>query len=158
MEETEVIANKKTFRNYMLMWSGQLFSLMGSLIVQFVITWWVTEVTGSAVYLSIGMFLYFLPMVFVTPFAGVLTDRFNRKTIITVADSLQALVTLWIIVMFYMNYADPFIVILINSLRGLCQAFHQPVIAAIIPSMVPKERLSRINGINFLFTSLIILL
>ena len=151
----EELANQNTFRSYLFFWSGQLFSLMGSLIVQFVITWWVTEVTGSAIYLSVGMFLYFLPMVFITPFAGVLTDRLNRKKIIGIADSTQALVTVWIIVLFYSNNVNPLVIVLINSLRGVCQAFHMPTVSAIMPSMVPKEKLSRINGINFLFTSFI---
>jgi DHA3 family macrolide efflux protein-like MFS transporter len=128
---------------------------MGSLVVQFVITWWVTEITGSAVYLSMGMFLYFLPMVIVTPIAGVFTDRWNRKLLIGIADSLQALVTVWIIILFYLNMADPLLVILIGSLRGLCQAFHMPTVSAIVPTMVPKESLSRINGVSYLFTSFI---
>lgn len=151
----EIKPTRKSFRSYLFIWSGQLFSLMGSLVVQFVITWWVTEVTGSAVYLSIGMTLYFLPMVIVTPIAGVFTDRWNRKLLIGIADSLQALVTVWIIFLFYLNMADPLLVILIGSLRGLCQAFHMPTVSAIVPTMVPKEKLSRINGIGYLFTSLI---
>ncbi|MFX1572702.1 MAG: MFS transporter [Promethearchaeota archaeon] len=151
----EELANQSTFRRYLFFWSGQLFSLMGSLIVQFVITWWVTVVTGSALYLSLGTFLYFFPMVFIMPFAGVLTDRLNRKTIIFTADSLQALVTVWIIVQFYSNNANPLVIIMINSLRGICQAFHQPTVSAVMPSMVPKDKLSRINGISYLFTSLI---
>lgn len=151
----EVIPTRKSFRNYLFFWSGQLFSLMGSLVVQFVITWWVTEITGSAVYLSMGMFLYFLPLVIVTPIAGVFTDRWNRKLLIGIADSLQAFVTFGIIILFYLNMADPLLVILIGSLRGLCQAFHMPTVSAIVPTMVPKESLSRINGVGYLFTSLI---
>ena len=152
MEES---ADKSTFKSYLFFWSGQLVSLMGSLIVQFAITWWITVITGSVFYLSIGIFLYFLPMVFLTPIAGVLIDRWNRKALIAVVDSFQSLVTVWIIVLFYLGIADPLGVILINSLRGVCQAFHMPAVSAIVPTMVPKEKLSRINGVGYLFTSLI---
>ncbi len=151
----EELADKSTFKSYLFFWSGQLVSLMGSLVVQFAITWWVTEITGSALYLSVGIFLYFLPMVFIAPIAGVLIDRWNRKALIAVVDSFQALVTVWIISLFYLGIADPLGVILINSLRGVCQAFHMPAVSAIVPTMVPKEKLSRINGIGYLFTSLI---
>ncbi|MHA2009801.1 MAG: MFS transporter [Promethearchaeota archaeon] len=72
-----------------------------------------------------------------------------------VVDSLQALITVWIIILFYLNRADPLLVILINSLRGVSQAFHLPTVSAVVPSMVPKDKLSRINGVNYLFTSLI---
>ena len=151
----EELADKSTFKSYLFFWSGQLVSLMGSLIVQFAITWWITVITGSVFYLSIGIFLYFLPMVFLTPIAGVLIDRWNRKALIAVVDSFQSLVTVWIIVLFYLGIADPLGVILINSLRGVCQAFHMPAVSAIVPTMVPKEKLSRINGVGYLFTSLI---
>ena len=153
----EELANESTFRTYIFFWSGQLVSLMGSLVVQFAIIWWITDITRNALFLSLGTFLYFIPMVVLTPIAGVLVDRLNRKTLIIVADSFQALVTIWIIGLFYLNLADlnPLAVILINNLRGVCQAFHMPTVSAIIPTMVPRDKLSRINGVGFLFTSLI---
>jgi len=112
-------------------------------------------ITNSVFFLAIGTFFYFLPMIFIAPLAGVLADRWNRKTLIAVVDSFQSLVTVWIIVLFYLGIADPLVVILINSLRGVCQAFHMPVVSAIIPTMVPKNKLSKINGIGYVFTSLI---
>ena len=151
----EELADQSTFKSYLLFWSGQLVSLMGSLVVQFAITWWITIITGSALYLSLGTFLYFLPMVFLTPITGVLVDRWDRKKLIAIVDSFQSLVTVWIIVLFYLGIADPLGVILINSLRGVCQAFHMPAVSAVVPTMVPKEKLSRLNGVGYLFTSLI---
>ena len=151
----EELADQSTLRSYLFFWSGQLVSLMGSLIVQFAITWWITVITGSVFFLAIGTFFYFLPMIFIAPIAGVLTDRWNRKALIAVVDSFQSLVTVWIIVLFYLGIADPLVVILINSLRGVCQAFHMPAVSAIVPTMVPKNKLSRINGVGYLFTSLI---
>ena len=153
----EELANDSTFKSYLFFWSGQLVSLMGSLVVQFSIMWWITETTGNAFYLSIGTFLYFIPLILLAPIAGVLSDRMNRKTLILIADTSQALVTVWVIAIFSFSNAagNPIIVILINSLRGVCQAFHMPTVSAIIPTMVPKDKLSRINGIGFLFTSLI---
>ncbi|MHA2194667.1 MAG: MFS transporter, partial [Promethearchaeota archaeon] len=130
---------------------------MGSLVVQFALMWWITETTGNAFFLSIGTFLFFIPMVLLTPITGVLADRMNRKLLIIIADSFQALVTVWLIGLFYLSSVNvnPLVVILINSLRGVCQAFHMPTVSAIVPTMVPKEKLSRLNGVGFLFTSLI---
>ncbi|MHA2009803.1 MAG: MFS transporter, partial [Promethearchaeota archaeon] len=59
----EELANESTFRSYLFFWSGQLVSLMGSLVVQFALMWWITETTGNAFFLSIGTFLFFIPMV-----------------------------------------------------------------------------------------------
>ena len=99
----EELANKSTFRSYIFFWSGQLVSLMGSIVVQFAIMWWITETTGNAVLLSLGTFLYFIPMVLLTPISGVLADRLNRKLLIIVADSSQAFVTVWLIGLFSLN-------------------------------------------------------
>jgi DHA3 family macrolide efflux protein-like MFS transporter len=128
---------------------------MGSAVVNFAITWWITVLTGSATLLSIGIFIYILPMAFLTPVAGVLADRWSRKKIVAIADSLQALSTVWIIVLFIFGAADPIVVMLITGLRGIFQAFHVPTINAITPTMVPKDKLSRMNGFNYLFSSLI---
>jgi hypothetical protein len=55
------IANNKTFMSYIAFWIGQMFSLLGSSVVQFVIIFWITEITESTVYLSIATFFAFLP-------------------------------------------------------------------------------------------------
>ena len=73
------LANKKTFKNYIFLYSGQLFSLLGSSITQFVIIWWITIETGSIIILSIASFVYILPMTLAMPIAGVIVDRYNRK-------------------------------------------------------------------------------
>ena len=151
----EELANNQTFRRYIFLWSAQLFSVMGSAVVNFAITWWITVLTGSATLLSIGIFIYILPMAFLAPVAGVLADRWSRKKIVAIADSLQALSTVWIIVLFIFGAADPIVVMLITGLRGIFQAFHVPTINAITPTMVPKDKLSRMNGFNYLFSSLI---
>jgi DHA3 family macrolide efflux protein-like MFS transporter len=66
---------------------GQQFSMLGSLIVGFVITWWMA---GNVIYLSISVFLMFLPQIIVTPFSGVISDRWNKKAIIAISDSMHS--------------------------------------------------------------------
>lgn len=144
--------NDATFRNYLFFWSGQLVSLFGSSIAQFVIIWWITIETGSALYLSLAFFLGLAPMVILSPFAGVIVDRYSRRTLIGVVDLLQALVTVVIIFLLWIGTISLWLILLLLSLRGIFQAFHSPATAAVIPLMVPKEKLSRMNGVNYLFT------
>ncbi len=150
---TENLANQQTFKKYLLFWTGQLFSILGSSITQFVIVWWITITTGSILILSMASFIYILPMTIVIPIAGVLTDKWNCKKIIMAVDSFQALVTLIVILLFNFEMANPVLIIAINGLLGLFQGFHIPTVNAIIPTMVPKDRLSRMNGVSFLFSS-----
>jgi len=151
----ESTASGHTFKSYLFFWGGQLFSLLGSSIIQFVIVWWIAETTESPIYVSIAFFLGSLPLVIIPPIVGVFIDRWNRKVIIAIADSLQAFITFLIILMFLNNVANIWLVMTMNFFRGICQAIHFPTVNAIIPIMIPKKHLSRMNAINYLFTGII---
>jgi len=153
----EIQADEATFRSYLFFWSGQLISLLGSSIAQFVIIWWITLETESALYLSIAVLLGFAPMVILTPFAGVLVDRWSRKALIGIVDFLQALVTVMLIFLFWLTSVSIWQVLALLTLRSVFQAFHTPAVSAIIPLMVPKSKLSRINGLGYLFSGAVTL-
>ncbi|MFX1270018.1 MAG: MFS transporter, partial [Promethearchaeota archaeon] len=152
MENT---TSKRSFRHYLYFLFGQQFSMLGSLIVGFVITWWITIETGSAVYLSISVFLMFIPQIVVTPFSGVIADRWNKKTIIVISDSMQAIATLLLFAFFLLDFQNIWFVLGINTFRAALYAFQYPTVQALIPTMVPKDQLSRINGLNFLSSGII---
>lgn len=153
--ELAQIATSKTFRSYMYFWFGQLFSLLGSLVVFFVVSVWITDETRSPLMLSLASFINLVPLLILTPFAGVISDRLNRKLIILVSDSLQAYLTVILTIFFLMDSAEIWIVFIILGLRSICQAFHNPTVMAILPSMVPQDKLGRVNGIRYLFLGII---
>ncbi|UCE44359.1 MAG: MFS transporter, partial [Candidatus Bathyarchaeota archaeon] len=152
----ETQANPATFRNYLFFWSGQLVSLFGSSVASFVIIWWITLETGSALYLSIASLLGFAPIVILSAFAGVLVDRWSRKSLIGIVDFLQALATMALIFLFWLDISIWHVMALL-ALRGVFQAFHDPAVAAITPLMVPRDKLSRMNGLSFLLTGAVTL-
>jgi len=126
--------------------------MLGSLIVGFVITWWMA---GNVIYLSISVFLMFLPQIIVTPFSGVISDRWNKKAIIAISDSMQAMLTFVLFVFFLLDIQNIAFILTINTLRAASFAFQLPAVQSLIPVLVPRENLSRINGINFLSSGLI---
>ena len=150
-------ADPTTFRSYLTFWSGQLVSLLGSSVAQFVIIWWITLETGSALYLSLASLLGFAPMIILSPFAGVFVDRWSRKALIGVVDFLQALVTVALILLFSVGIVSIWYVLALLALRGVFQAFHNPAVAAIVPLMVPRDKLSRMNGATYLFSGAVTL-
>ena len=152
---TQSLANSRTLRGFILFWVGQLFSILGSGISQFAIIWWITETTGSTMMLSLASFFYILPMTIMIVLAGVVIDRWNRKTIIVVVDSLQAIVMLIVVLLFNFGIENPILIIIVMSLLGVFQGFHIPTVNAIIPTMVPEDKLSRMNGVNAFFRSFI---
>ncbi|MFW9782243.1 MAG: MFS transporter [Candidatus Heimdallarchaeota archaeon] len=151
----EVVPTKESFKHYMFFWSGQLFSLLGSMVVFFVLTFWLADVYGDPIISSFASFLYIMMMTICMPFAGVIADRINRKWLIIIADSSQAFFTFILIFLFQLGLANFWMVYIFISLRSVFQAFHVPTVNAIIPTMVPKDKLSRINGVNFLFTGVV---
>jgi DHA3 family macrolide efflux protein-like MFS transporter len=118
-----------------------------------VIIWWITLETESTLYLALASVLGLAPIVILGPLAGVLADRWNRKLLILAADLFQALTTLVLISLFWFSDAAIWQVLALLTLKGVFQAFHMPSAFAVIPTMVPKGRLSRMNGVNYLFTS-----
>jgi len=151
----EIEPTIKSFKDYLIFWSGQLFSLLGSIVIQFVMIWWIEIKYSNVLYLSLASFFFILPMVVLMPLGGVLSDRYSKRKLIFTVDSLQAFVTFILIIIFTLNLGSIWIVFIFIILRSSLQAIHQPVVSSIAPSMVPKDKLSRINGINFLFSGLI---
>lgn len=151
----EPTANQESFRQYLSFLLGQQFSLLGSSVVQFVIIWWITIETGNPLYLSLAALVGFAPIVILAPFTGVLVDRLNRKTLIMLADFCQSLATIGLIIVFWLGWASIYVVLGLLAVRGIFQAFHAPAVSAIVPSMVPKDKLSRINGLEYVLNGVV---
>ena len=146
----ETQADHRSVRNYMSFFAGQQVSLLGSSVAQFVVIWWITIQTQSTWYLALAMIAGFAPMIALTPVAGVYVDRSSRKMVIGVVDFLQALSTVFLILLFWSGIASIWTILLLLAFRSACQAFHLPAVQAIIPLMVPRDKLSRLNGLSYL--------
>jgi DHA3 family macrolide efflux protein-like MFS transporter len=79
---------------FLLLWTGQALSLLGSMAVQFALIWWLTQRTGSAAVLAMAALLGLLPTVALGPVIGVLVDRWDRKHVMLAADATVALASL----------------------------------------------------------------
>ncbi|UYP47342.1 Enterobactin exporter EntS [Candidatus Lokiarchaeum ossiferum] len=145
----------KNYHHYLIFWAGQRLSYLGSEIVQFALIWWLTETSQSATILSIGMFITILPRVLLSSFAGVIADKFDRKKVVAIADGLQALTTLTLILLILIQNIAIWLVLSFNGIRAIFQTFHDPATNAVASTMVPKSKLSRINGMNQLVRSII---
>lgn len=148
MEKNQAPAQKGWLRSFGFLWTGQVFSLLGSGLVQFAIVWWLTRETGSAVILTTATFFAILPEVVLSPFAGALVDRWNRKWVMILADTCVAVVTLLLAVLFYLNLIEIWMIYVAIMLRSLGSAFQYPAMQASTSLMVPEEQLARVSGAN----------
>lgn len=147
MAENRNIPNnwKKTF---FIIWTGQAFSLLGSTLVQFALIWYLTKTTGSATVLSMATLVALLPNIVLAPFVGALVDRWNRRVVMITADSLVALTTVALVILFAGGYIQVWHIFVVIFLRGLGGFFHFTAMQASTTLMVPEEHLSRISGLN----------
>ena len=135
-------------RPFFTLWFGQAFSLLGSQLVQFALVWWLTKTTGSATVLATASLVALLPNVFLSPIAGTLIDRWNRRKVMLVADSGVALATLVLMGVFAAGEARPWIIYVAMLARAVGGVFHMPAMNASTTLMVPTSELGRVQGMN----------
>jgi DHA3 family macrolide efflux protein-like MFS transporter len=139
--------SKWQFR-FFTIWFGQAFSILGSHLVGFAFVWYLTEQTGSATVLAIGSLMNALPGVIIAPIAGALVDRWNRKAVLIIFDSITALFTLLVAVLFALESAQIWHIFMVMFVRSTCSQFQWAAMTSSTTLMVPKKHLSRIAGAN----------
>lgn len=138
---------------FLILYLGQAFSILSSSAVQFSIIWWITSTTGSAMAITIASVVGLLPQAIIGPFAGVWIDRFNRKTIMIIADIVVAIGSFILLMVCFKGVPSIGIVYMILFIRALGETFHKPSLSAAIPQLVPKEELIKAGGLGQLITS-----
>lgn len=138
----------KSLRPFMILWVGQVFSLLGSQLVQFALIWWLTQQTGSATVLAIASIVGLVPQVVLGPFVGPLVDRWNRKRTMIVADAVVAMSTVVLVYLFRTGAVEIWQIYIVLFVRALGGSFHWPAMSASTTLMVPQEKLTRIQGLN----------
>jgi DHA3 family macrolide efflux protein-like MFS transporter len=143
----EAVADRP-FRPFLILWTGQALSLLGSAAVTFALIWWLTQRTGSATILATATLLGLLPQVVLGPIIGTFVDRWNRKTILLCADCFVAIASLGLAALFVLGVADTGHVLAFLFARALGSAFHEPAMLASTSLLVSASRLTRIQGMN----------
>ncbi|KKI48179.1 MFS transporter [Obesumbacterium proteus] len=134
--------------------SAQTVTLLGSSIVQYAIIWYITLTTSSGLMITISTLCGFLPQLIISLFAGVWVDRYNRKYVSMISDAAITLVTLLLAVSFILGYKPLWLIFAVLAVRSFGTGIQTPTVNAIIPQLVPKDRLIKINGINSTLSSL----
>jgi DHA3 family macrolide efflux protein-like MFS transporter len=144
-------------KNAALFLSSQTISLLGSSLVQYAIMWYITLKTGSGVMMTVYIICSHLPAFFISPFGGVWADRFNRKHLAAIADSGIAIATLALAVVFMLGYREIWLLFVISAVRALGGGVHSPCVSAMLPQLVPEDKLMRVNGMKSSLQSVMLL-
>jgi len=127
--------------------SGQTVSMFGSMLVQYAIMWHLTLETKSGLVLMASAVFGMLPQAIVSIFGGVWADRLNRKTLIIVADASIAVTTLALAIFMMSGYQELWLIYLTLAIRSTGAGIQSPAVMALIPQLVPTDKLLRVNGI-----------
>ena len=135
-------------RNVSLFLAGQTVSLLGSMLVQYAVLWYLTLTTKDGTILALSVALGFLPQAVVSVFGGVWADRHNRKYLIMAADATIALATLALALFMMNGVTSVWLIFAAMAIRSAGAGVQTPAVAAALPQLVPAEKLLRVNGIN----------
>jgi DHA3 family macrolide efflux protein-like MFS transporter len=122
--------------------------MLGSQVVSFAIVWYLTEQTGSATVLAIASMFSILPSVILSPFAGTMVDRGNRKRIMIISDIVVGLARLLGFFLFLTGAIQVWHIYLMIFIGSAAGSFQHPAMASSTSLMVPKKHLSRVAGMN----------
>ncbi len=125
---------------------GQVFSLLGTAMTGFALAIWAWEVTGQATALALVGFFGFAPVVLVSPFAGALVDRWNRKLTMMLSDIAAAVSTVAVLLLYATGNLQIWHLYVTNAFAAAFQAFHFPAYSAAVTTMVPKKQYGRASG------------
>ncbi len=142
-----ILVSLKT-RNYRLYFSGMCASLVGTWMQQIAMSWLVYKLTGSVLLLATVAFMAQIPILLATPLMGILADRFNRRKILLVTQSLAAGQALLLAFLTLSGLVEVWHLMALSLLIGLINALDNPTRQAFYPSLVPKEHLSNAIALN----------
>ncbi len=133
-------------RAFFTIWFGQLISLIGSQLTGFAMGVWVYDETRSVLMLALTQVAFSAPFVVLSPLAGVLVDRWNRRTAMIVSDFGAGLAVLLAAILYLSHSLQPWMVIPINFLISTFTTLMWPALTASVTQLVSKEQYGRANG------------
>lgn len=138
----------KSMKTFMVIWVGQLISILGSGITGFGIGVWIFAETGDATPFALIALAYNLPRILLSPAAGSAADRYDRKKIMILADTGAALMTAVIAVLIFSDSLEVWHIYITAAFSSVFGSFQDPAYRASITMMVPKKDLARAGGIQ----------
>lgn len=147
-------AQPASMRPFLLVWGGQLVSMLGTGLSNFGLLVWLLTTTREATPYALAFLTATLPGILFAPAAGHLADRRDRRKVILLADSFDALVTLAVAILVITGALRPWMVYILTFLSSTSQTFQEPAWSAAVPSIVPRDRLDRANGLSSLSQAL----
>lgn len=145
-------------RDFLILWSTQSISLLGSSITTFALTLWLYEKTGSSLSTALLTICSYAPYVLMSIFAGALTDRFDKKKTMLVCDVFAAMCTMTVFALYNTNHLAVWHLYVLNVVSGLMNTVQQPASEVAMTLIIPDKYYQKTSGLRSLSHSLISIL
>jgi len=152
--DVPVLKNKP----FLILWGGQIVSMLGDALFSLALMWWVVSETGSGVAVAYVALASSLPRLVLAPIVGVYVDRLDKRRMMLFADTLLGVITLGMTMLFWREYFSLPVVISAAAILGAASSLDGPAYEATIPAIVGKEQLVRANSLMQTANSIIGLL
>lgn len=137
---------RKNMSAFTVIWIGQVFSLLGTSMTRFALTIWAWSITGEATTLALVGFFSYAPTVLLSPFAGALVDRWNRKLAMMLSDLAAGISTIIVLLLFVTGNLQIWHLYVTGAFSGAFLAFQFPAYSATITMLVSKDQYGRASG------------
>jgi MFS transporter, DHA3 family, macrolide efflux protein len=134
-------------RNFFLLFQGQLVSVFGDAVYALALGFWVMAKTGSTALMGTLMAASTLPSVLISPFAGVIVDRVDRKKLLIITDAIRGLAVVLLAVAAYQDALQIWMVFTAGIILSVGGAFFSPAVSSAIPDLVPQTKLVSANSV-----------
>lgn len=145
--------NKK-LKPYILLWSTQSFSALGSAMTSYALVLWLYLNSGSALKTALLSVSSYAPYVVMSIFAGALSDKWNKKKTMLVCDLIAAFSTVAVLILIKLEMLEVWHLYLINALNGLMNTVQQPASEVAATLLIPKEYYQKTSGLRSFSQSL----
>lgn len=148
LQESDAMKRFTGERAFHVLVFGQLLSLLGSGLTGFGMSIWILRETGSTLAFGVSLVVILLPIALGSFIAGPLVDRWDRRRMLIVADSALGVLTLILALLYQSDQIALWHVYLTSFLSGLALAFQIPAQQAVMPLLLPQDKLTRAAGIS----------
>ena len=131
---------------FSIVWLGQIVSVLASNMTGFALSIWMFQETRSATAMGLMQVCFIGPFLLISPFAGAMVDRYNRKLMMMVSDLGAVTATVGVLTLQATGQLQFWHLYVAAVFQGLGSAFQWPAYSAAISTMLPKEQYGRANG------------
>ena len=145
---------KPEWKPFLLLWSTQSLSALGSAMTSFALVIWSYEQTGSALSTALLTICSYAPYVLMSIFAGALSDRWNKKRTMLLCDLFAAVTTLCVFLLLKTDGLRLWHLYALNALNGLMNTLQQPASEVAVTLLTPEGKSQRVGGLMALSNAL----